>query len=43
MAAWIKMLLCMELRLGPGNFALDGEAKFWPLTLTFNPNLNRNL
>jgi len=25
MAAWIKMLLGMELGLGPGDFVLDGD------------------
>jgi len=25
MAAWIKMLLRMELGLGPGDFMLDGD------------------
>ena len=25
MAAWIKMPLCIELALSPGNFVLDGE------------------
>jgi len=25
MAAWIKMSLGMEVRLGPGDFVLDGD------------------
>jgi len=44
MAAWIKMSLCMELGLGPGDFMLDGDpARFStkgersPLPSNFRP------
>ena len=33
MAAWIKMLLGMELGLSPGDFVLDGD----PAPLTLRP------
>jgi len=31
MAAWIKMSLCMELGIGPGDFVLDGDPALVPL------------